>query len=264
MEKRLTEAQHIALADELFEARRTRIPVRRPTLRFPDMTVEDAYAVQRIWKDRLIAAGRQVVGHKIGLTSRAMQQASRINEPDYGVLLDDMVLDGHSAIEVGSFTFPRVEVELAFLIDAPLAGPGCTSHDVLKATRSIVPALEVLDSRIEIEGRTIVDTISDNAACGLVVLGNSGMSVDSTDIARIGAALYRNEIVEETGIAAGVLGHPAKSVAWLANKLAQHGDHLAAGEIVLAGSFTRPVPVSAGDIVYADYGPLGVIAVRFV
>ncbi|MFP5404840.1 MAG: fumarylacetoacetate hydrolase family protein, partial [Gammaproteobacteria bacterium] len=208
--------------------------------------------------------GRSVRGHKIGLTSRAMQQASQITEPDYGAIFADMVFDNGSVIDHSRFSNVRIEVELAFVLAAPVDGPDATVFDVLRATDYVVPALEILSSRIEMAGRTIVDTISDNAAMGGMVYGGNPVKIGEVDLRWVSALLYRNEVIEESGVAAAVLNHPATGVAWLANKLAQHGDRLEAGEIVLAGSFTRPTPAKAGDSVHVDYGPLGAVAFRFV
>lgn len=254
----------VAVADELAEADRTRTPVPLLTARHEGMTVADAYAVQRTWRERGEARGRRVVGHKIGLTSKAMQAATGITEPDYGVIFDDMVLESGSVVEHARYSNVRVEVELAFVLASPLEGPGITVTDVLRATDRVVPALEILDARVEMPGRTIVDTISDNAAMGAMVVGGRPVRVDDVDLRWVSALLYRNETIEETGVAAGVLGHPAAGVAWLANKLAAHGDSLAAGETVLAGSFTRPTWVHPGDTVHADYGTLGAVTCRFV
>jgi 2-oxo-hept-3-ene-1,7-dioate hydratase len=252
-----------AIADELAEADRTRSVIPRITARYPDATVEDSYAIQRVWRDTNLAAGRRLVGRKIGLTSKAMQQATGISEPDYGVMFDDTVYENGSVIDTTQFSNVRIEVELAFVLREPLAGPHSTLFDVLRATEYVTPALEILNSHIELEGRTIVDTISDNAAYGGMVLGGIPMRPDQLDLRWVSALLYRNETIEETGVAACVLNHPATGAAWLANKLAQHGDRLEAGEIILAGSFTRPMWVHAGDTVFADYGPMGTITCRF-
>ena len=253
-----------AIADELAAAERDRGTVPLLTKRHPGMTVEDSYAVQNVWKERGIAAGRRLVGHKIGLTSKVMQQATGITEPDYGVIFDDMVFETGSVIPFDAYSNVRIEVELAFVLGETLSGPDCTLYDVLDATRYVVPALEILSSRIEMQGRTIVDTISDNAAMGGMVVGGRPVAVDAVDLRWVSALLYRNETIEESGVAAAVLNHPASGVAWLANKLAAHGTTLDAGEIVLAGSFTRPMWVERGDTVHADYGTLGAITCRFV
>jgi 2-oxo-hept-3-ene-1,7-dioate hydratase len=252
-----------AIADELAEAERARTMVPLLTARHPGMTVEDSYAVQNEWRRRGVAAGRRHVGRKVGLTSKVMQMATGITEPDYGAIFADMVFENGSVIEHDRYSNVRIEVELAFLLAAPVDGPDATVFDVLRATEYVVPALEILSSRIEMKGRTIVDTISDNAAMGGMVYGGNPVAVDEVDLRWVSALLYRNEVIEESGVAAAVLNHPATGVAWLANKLAQHGDRLEAGEIVLAGSFTRPMWVEKGDTVLADYGRLGTITCRF-
>jgi len=253
----------VAIADELAAAERGRTTVPLLTARHPGMTVDDAYAVQGEWRRRAVANGRRPVGHKIGLTSKVMQVATGIDEPDYGAIFDDMVYASGAVVEHGRFSSVRVEVELAFRLAEPLEGPGVTLADVLRATEHVVPALEILSSRIELEGRTIVDTISDNAAMGAMVVGDTSARPDDVDLPWVAAVLRRNGVIEESGVASAVLGHPATGVAWLANKLAQHGDHLAAGELVLAGSFTRPIWVQPGDTLLADYRDLGTITCRF-
>lgn len=252
------------IADELAEADRAHGVIPRITARYPQATVEDSYAIQGVWRDRMIASGRRLVGRKIGLTSKAMQQATGITEPDYGVMFDDTVYRSGDSIPVDHFSNVRIEVELAFVLARPLEGPDCTLEDALAAIDHAVPALEVLNSHIELEGRTIVDTISDNAAYGAMVLGTEHRRPDEIDLRWVPGVLSRNGEIEETGVAQGVLGHPATGVAWLANKIHQHGARLEAGEIILAGSFTRPMWVSRGDEVRCDYGPMGVIECRFI
>lgn len=253
-----------ALAAELAEAERTRGVMPRITARHPDATIEDSYAIQGVWRDSQVAAGRRLVGRKIGLTSRAMQQATGITEPDYGVMFDDTVYRSGDEIPFDDFSNVRIEVELAFVLKSPLEGPDCTLDDALAAIDYAVPALEVLNSHIELEGRTIVDTISDNAAYGAMVLGDVHLRPDEIDLRWVPGVLSKNGQIEETGVAAGVLGHPATGVAWLANKFHQHGARLEAGEIILAGSFTRPMWVERGDEVLCDYREMGTIACRFV
>ncbi|MFT4214849.1 MAG: fumarylacetoacetate hydrolase family protein [Microbacterium sp.] len=252
------------IAEELAEADRTHSVIPRITARWPEATVEDSYAIQGRWRDRMIESGRTLVGRKIGLTSKAMQQATGITEPDYGVMFDDTVYRSGAAIPVDHFSNVRIEVELAFVLREPLEGPDCTLDDALAAIDYAVPALEILNSHIELDGRTIVDTISDNAAYGAIVLGDVHRRPDEIDLRWVPGVLSRNGEIEETGVAAGVLGHPATGVAWLANKFADHGARLEAGEIILAGSFTRPMWVGRGDEVRCDYGPMGVIECRFV
>lgn len=260
----LTKDQLTKIADDLAEAEANRTMIPRLTATYPDMTVEDSYAVQNMWRTRGEAAGRRLIGRKIGLTSKVMQEATGITEPDYGAIFADQVYENGSVIEHSQYSNVRIEVELAFVLKDDLTGPNVTIFDVLRATEYVVPALEILSSRIEMEGRTIVDTISDNAALGAMVYGGNPVDPASIDLRWVSALLYRNEQIEDTGVAAAVLNHPATGVAWLANKLAAHGDSLTAGEIILAGSFTKPMWVHPGDTVHADYGDLGAVTCRFV
>jgi 2-oxo-hept-3-ene-1,7-dioate hydratase len=258
-----------ALAAELYEARKARKQVRHFSKRHPEMTVEDGYAIQREWVRRELADGRRIRGRKIGLTSRAMQQASQIDEPDYAPLMDDMFFQPGD-IPVNRFIAPRVEVELAFILGKPLRGPGVTLFDVLDATEWVTPAIEIIDARIEQfdrdtkAPRKVFDTISDFAANAGIVLGGRPIRPDAVDLRWVGALLHKNGVIEETGLAAAVLNHPATGVAWLANKIAPHDEQLNAGDVVLAGSFTRPTTAQAGDNFHVDYGPLGGVAFRFV
>ena len=257
------------LAAELDQSERTRVQVEHFSKRYPGMTIEDGYAVSRAWMKLKAAQGRSVIGHKIGLTSRAMQISSQISEPDYGTLLDDM-LYGPGDIPQDRFIAPRVEVELAFVLKKPLQGEKISVDDVLDATDYVTPAIEIIDSRIEQFDRhtkvmrKVFDTISDNAANGGIVLGGRKVKPRDLDLPWCGAILRQNGVVEETGLAAGVQGHPAIGVAWLAQKLAPWGERLEAGEIVLAGSFTRPVAAKRGDRFEADYGALGAFSFQFV
>jgi 2-oxo-hept-3-ene-1,7-dioate hydratase len=257
------------LAAELHESEKSRVQVEHFSKRFPDMTVEDGYAVSRAWVKMKIAEGRVARGHKIGLTSRAMQQASQIDEPDYGTLLDDMFFEPGD-IPMQRFIAPRVEVELAFVLKRKLEGASISVEQVLDATDYVTPAIEIIDARIEQFDRgtkamrRVQDTISDNAANAGIVLGGRRMKPRELDLPWCGAILRQNGAVEETGLAAGVQGHPAVGVAWLAMKLAPWGECLEAGEVVLAGSFTRPVAARKGDVFDADYGPLGRFEFRFV
>jgi 2-oxo-hept-3-ene-1,7-dioate hydratase len=257
------------LARELDESERSRVQVEHFSKRFAGMTVEDGYAVSRAWVAMKLARGRKAIGHKIGLTSRAMQQSSQIDEPDYGTLLDDMLFEPGD-IPTARFIAPRVEVELAFILERKLEGDRITVQDVIDATAYVTPAIEIIDARIEQfdrhtrAPRRVQDTISDNAANAGIVIGGRKMNPRELDLPWCGAILRQNGNVEETGLAAGVQGHPAIGVAWLAKKLAPWGECLEAGEIVLAGSFTRPVPAKKGDVFDADYGPLGRFEFRFV
>ncbi len=259
----LDDATVTRIADELAEATRSRGTIEKISTRFPQATIEDSYAVQRIWRTRREEAGARLVGRKIGLTSKAMQFATGITEPDYGVIFADQAFRSGDTVEHAQWSNVRVEVELAFVLRAPLEGEGLTVEQVLDATEVVVPALEILDSHIELEGRTIVDTISDNAALGAIVVGDVEVGPHDRNLAWIGAHCLVNGEIIETGVSGGVLGHPANGVAWLAGKLAQHGDRLEAGELILAGSFTRPVWVRPGDIVTAHFQDMGSVEVTF-
>lgn len=254
----------------LHQAECNREQVGQISLAYPEMTIDDAYAIQREWVALKIAEGQTLKGHKIGLTSKAMQASSQIDEPDYGALLDDMFFNDGSDIPRDRFIVPRVEVELAFVLAKPLRGPDCTLFDVYNATDYVIPALEIIDARCHnIDPQTqrprrVFDTISDNAANAGVVLGGRPIKPDALDLRWISALMYRNGVIEESGVAAAVLNHPANGVAWLANKLAPHDVELKAGQIILSGSFTRPVAAERGDTFHVDYGAMGAISCRFV
>jgi 2-oxo-hept-3-ene-1,7-dioate hydratase len=266
----LTQDTIQALARRLYEARKSRTQLRHFSQEQPGMTLQDGYAIQSEWVKLEIADGRTIRGRKIGLTSRAMQLSSQIDEPDYAPLMDDMFFETGSDIPMERFIAPRVEVELAFVLGRALKGPGATLFDVLRAADYVTPALEIIDARIEQfdrdtrAPRKVFDTIADFAANAGVVLGGRPVKPDAVDLRWVGALLYKNAVIEESGLAAAVLNHPANGVAWLANKIAPYGEQLNAGDIVLGGSFTRPTTAVRGDVLHADYGPLGNISFRFV
>src|SRR5215831_14956011 len=257
------------LAKKLYEARKSRTQLRHFSKDHPQMTIEDGYAIQREWVKLELADGHTIRGRKIGLTSRAMQQASQITEPDYAPLMDDMFFASGAEIPSERFIAPRVEVELAFVLSKSLRGPGVTRGDVLEATAYVTPALEIIDARIEQfdrdtkAPRKVFDTIADFAANAGIVPGGRAVPPDGLDLRWVGALLYQNAVIEETGLAAGVLNHPATGVAWLANKIARYDEALNAGDLVLSGSFTRPTTAQRGDLLHADFGPLGTISIRF-
>ncbi|MFC0218919.1 2-oxo-hept-4-ene-1,7-dioate hydratase [Pseudochelatococcus lubricantis] len=265
----LSQDEIAAAVESLDTAERTRVQTGLLSLKHSGMTMDDAYAIQGAWVTRKIAGGRKVIGWKIGLTSRAMQQALNIDIPDSGVLFDDMVFEDGATVPATRFIQPRIEAELAFVMKAPLEGPGITVFDVLNATDYVTPSLEILDTRIERadpetkKARTIVDTIADNAANAGIVTGGRAVRPDDADLRWIGAIVSRNGKVEETGLGAGVLNQPARGVAWLANRLAQYGARIEAGQIVLAGSFIRPVEAGHGDTIVADFGPSGTVSIFF-
>lgn len=258
-------------AERLEEAERTRVSCRQFSLDYPEMTIDDAYAIQHAWMQLKLRNGRTVKGHKIGLTSKAMQRAVNIGEPDYGTLLDDMFYRDGAVIPSDRFLQLKIEAELAFVLARPLSGPDCTLFDVLDATAYVTPALEILDARIQRidpatkRTRNVFDTISDNAANAALVLGGRPFkpALVDADMRRIGAIVSRNGEVEETGLAAGVLNHPGYGVAWLANRLHRFGVTLQPGQVILAGSFIRPIEVGKGDTVVADYGEFGTVSCHF-
>ena len=257
------------LAAELHDAEKRRVQVRHFSMRYPEMTIADGYAIQRAWVAMKLAEGHVVKGRKIGLTSRAMQLSSQISEPDYAPLLDSMFFEAGGDIPIDRFIAPRVEVELAFVLARPLRGPGVTLAEVLAATEVVTPALEIIDARIEQfdretkAPRKVFDTIADFAANAGIVTGGRPVRPHDVDLRWAGAMLYKNGVIEETGLAAAVLNHPGNGIAWLANKIAAHDEHLNAGDVVLAGSFTRPTTAVRGDVFHVDYGRLGSIAFRF-
>jgi 2-oxo-hept-3-ene-1,7-dioate hydratase len=258
-----------SLAARLDEAERDRTQVRQFTLEHPGITIEDAYAIQEAWVASKLARGRRLVGHKIGLTSKAMQRFSNIAEPDYGALLDDMMYASGDELPAARFIEPRAEVELAFVLKRELSGPQCTTQEVLDAVDYMTPAIEIIDARIQRTDpqtgitRKVFDTISDNAANAAVVLGGERFQPGQVDLPWVCAILKKNGEIEDSGVAAAVLGDPVKGPAWLANKLFPHGVSLRAGEIILGGSFTSPIAGAAGDQFEIDYGPLGRITFAF-
>ncbi len=258
-----------AAVARLEEAERSRKFMRQLTLEHPAMTIEDAYAIQHAWMQLKLSQGRTVKGRKIGLTSKVMQRAVNIDEPDYGALLDNMFFHDGSNIPTDRFIQPKIEMELAFVLSRRLAGPGCTIFDALNATDYVVPALEILDARIERVDREtkvtrkITDGIADNASDAGIVIGGRPFKPLEVDVRWIGGLCSRNGQIEETGVAAAVLNHPANGIAWLANKLAPHGIALEPGQVILSGSFIRPIDARKGDTFHADYGPFGTVSCYF-
>ncbi|MEQ9451703.1 MAG: 2-oxo-hepta-3-ene-1,7-dioic acid hydratase [Pseudomonadales bacterium] len=257
-------------ASELYEAEQNCAPVDPVSLRHPDITLDEAYAIQKSIVDRKLADGQRLVGYKIGYTSRAMQKALNISEPDFGVLLDSMVFADGGEIEVDRFCDPRIEAELAFVLKDRLEGEHVTIFDVLNATDYVVPALEIIAARSHRRHpqtgytRKVEDTVADNAGNAGIIMGGRPIKPDSMDLRWCGGILSLNGVVEETGLAAAVLNHPANGICWVARRFAPHNVALEPGQIILSGSFTAPVAVTAGDTIHVDYGPLGGVACRFV
>jgi len=250
-------------AASLLEAEKTRTPVLQLSTTWPDITIEDAYAIQSEVTAQKVAAGGKVIGHKVGLTSKAMQRSSQIDEPDYGHLLDSMMIPDGAKVKHADYCIPRVECELTFVLGSPLKGPGVGLLDVLRATEYVVPSIEIIDARVQ-NPRKIFDTVSDNGAAAGIVIGGRPVGPMDVDLRWVGGIMFRNSEIEETGIAAGVLGHPAMGIAWLANKVGQFGTVLEPGHIMLSGSFIRPVWAEPGDTLHADFGELGSVSVQFV
>lgn len=265
----MTPDQHTEAAESLFRAEETGQQCGLLSLQYPGMTLDDAYAVQKALVSLKLASGRQKIGWKIGLTSRAMQDALKIDTPDSGVLLDDMLFESGATVPAGRFIQPRIEAEIAFVMKSPLAGEDCTRADVLMATDHVAPSLEILDTRIQRvdaatgQARIITDTISDNAANAGIVLGAERHSIDTHDLRWTGAIVSRNDTVEETGLGAGVLNDPVTSVLWLARRMASYGQQIEAGDIVLSGSFIRPIECPSGSKITADFGPFGSVDISF-
>jgi 2-keto-4-pentenoate hydratase len=234
------------------------------TAAIAELTAADAYAIQLAGIDARKREGRRVVGKKIGLTSQAMQRMLNVDQPDYGHILEDMIVEDGGEFPVRNLIQPKIEPEIAFILDRDLKGPGVTAVQVLAATRFVLPALEIIDSRIEGWKIKLCDTIADNASSARVVLGGTPRRVDQLDLKLIGMVLEKNGRVAQTGAGAAVLGHPANAVAWLANAIAQYGVTLQAGEVVMPGAISAAVDVAAGDLLRASFDGLGTVSVRFV
>ncbi len=265
----ITDEQAVAEAALLDEAERTSTQIRQTTSIHPDMTLDDAYRVQAAWLDLRLARGETMVGHKIGLTSRAMQAAMNITTPDSGFLTDTMVFEPDTTLVTADFCDPKIEVELCFVLAEDLSGADLTIDEVLDATEYVQPAVELIAARSHrrdpetARTRTVVDTISDNAADAGIVAGGRRVGPREIDLRWIAALASRNDVIEETGVAAGVLGHPANGIVWLARRYHEQGLTLEAGQSILAGSFTRPIDIRAGDTFHFDYGELGSFGLEF-
>ena len=259
----LSDADRKKAADILLAAEKDKKQAVQLSKTWPDIAIEDSYAISTEVAKRKIAAGAKLIGHKVGLTSKAMQRSSQIDEPDYGHLLDNMFYDDGAKVEHASYCVPRVEMELAFVLGKPLKGPGVGLLDVLNATEWVIPAIEIIDARVQ-NPRKIFDTVSDNGAAAGVVLGGRPVRPTEVDLRWIPGLMYRNAEIEESGVSAAVLGHPAMGIAWLANKVGRFDTVLEPGHLTLSGSFIRPVWANKGDTLRADFGPLGSVSVQFV
>ena len=265
----MTPQEHSQAATELLEAERTGVQVGLLTLRYPAMTMDDAYAIQNGIYQAKLNQGRRVIGWKIGLTSKAMRAALNIDIPDSGILFDDMVFDNDATIPSGRFIQPRIEAEIAFVMKSALGGETITRDDVIAATDYVAPAIEILDTRIVRQDiasgqrRKIFDTISDNAANAGIVLGYERHDISTIDLRWVGAIAFNNDDVEETGLGAGVLNDPVESVVWLARRMAQYDQQIEPGQVILSGSFIRPIECLPGSTILTDFGDFGRVSVAF-
>ena len=264
----ISQEQIIDAADRLYRAEKDQEQIPALTMSF-DMDMADAYAIQKSWIDRRMEDGEKVIGYKIGLTSRTMQLAMNISTPDYGVLTDAMLFQDQAVLKASDYLDPRIESEFAFVMKKRLFGEDVSIEEVMDATDYVQPALELISARsrrVDPETgytRNVFDTIADNAANAGIICGGEKMSPKEVDLKWAGALLYQNDNIEDTGLGAAVMGHPAHGIRWVCKRFAPHGIALEPGQIILSGSFTRPVPVAAGDHIFADYGPFGSIDVSF-
>ena len=258
-----TAVVHRRLADQLWQADQTAVPIPPLTDQHPDLSIEDAYAIQSVNIDRRIANGERICGRKIGLTSKPMQEMLGVDEPDYGVLLDGMFVEDGDVIDLQRLVQPRVEAEMAFIMERDLEGPGANTASALRAIAGALPAVEIVDSRVADWKIKLVDTVADNASSGLIVMGGRLRRVDELDLRLVGVAVSRGGELIDTGAGAAALGNPARCVAWLANKLASFGAKLHAGDVVLPGAVHKMVPVQPGDVFRAEFAHLGAVTVRF-
>jgi len=260
---------HLTAAADLLRAEATGQQISLLTLRHPEMDMDDAYGIQNAIYRAKVAGGRKVIGWKIGLTSKAMQYALNIDIPDSGILFDDMLFAHGARVPAARFIQPRIEAEIAFVMKHSLAGGEVTRADVLAATDYVSPSIEILDTRIQRvdpatgQTRKVFDTISDNAANAGVVLGRKRHGVEAFDLRWVGAITSRDGQVEETGLGAGVLNDPVESVVWLARRMAHYGQAIEPGQIILSGSFIRPIECPPGSTIHADFGAFGDVGIAF-
>ena len=251
------------LAVELLEAERKRIPVAPITKRFDTLTVVDSYHIQLEMVKRRLQEGQTIIGKKVGLTSKAMQNMLGVNEPDYGHLFDDMKVENGATVNIDTMISPKIEAEIGFILKEDLSGPNLTFFDVLMATKFVVPTIEIIDSRIEDWKIKLVDTVADNGSSSKVVVGDTYASLDQIDLRTNAMLLYKNQELIATGAGAAALGHPANAVAWLGNKLSEFDISLKSGELILPGALSAAVVVESGDRITAEFGAIGSVSVQF-
>jgi 2-oxo-hept-3-ene-1,7-dioate hydratase len=257
-----------AAARDLLGAEESHDQIGLLSLRHPEMTFDDAYAIQSAQMAQKLAQGREIIGWKIGLTSKVMQEALGIDTPDSGVLYDDMLFETGGHVPAGRFIQPRVEAEIAFVMKAPIEGE-VTRDDVLAATEAVVPSLEILDTRIlradpeTGQPRRIYDTIADNAANAGIVLGAERHAPGTHDLRWTGAILRKNGGVAQTGLGAAVLDDPVMGIVWLARRMGQYGQRIEPGQVILSGSFIAPIECPPGTQIDADFGAFGAVSITF-
>jgi 2-keto-4-pentenoate hydratase len=251
------------LTAELMKAEEKLVPVQPLSVRYPELSVKDSYEIQLEWVQKKMDEGRAVIGKKVGLTSKAMQDMLGVNEPDYGHLLDHMKVTNGSVLSRKNFIKPKVEAEIGFILKEDLVGPNVTYVDVLMATEALVPALEIIDSRIEDWKIQLVDTVADNGSSARAVIGEPFYEIEQIDLRTLSMTLKKNGEVTATGAGAAALGHPAHAIAWLANKLADYNISLKAGELILPGALSAAIDAEAGDEITAAFGKLGTVSISF-
>jgi 2-keto-4-pentenoate hydratase len=250
-------------ARALHQAERSRVPIAPLSEQYPALTPAQSYAIQSAWLDLLREEGASVVGRKIGLTSEAMQKQLKVDEPDYGFIVDRMVVPSGSTLARGAFLLPRVEPEIAFWLAEDISGPGVTAEQILAATEGVSAALELVDSRIENWRIKLVDTIADNASSARVIVSQQRVSPHELDLAAEAVELFCDDEHIGAGTGAAVLGHPARAAAWLANKLAEFGVGLLKGQVLLPGAMCASVLVAPGKTYRAAYTHLGEVSITF-
>jgi 2-oxo-3-hexenedioate decarboxylase len=261
---KLTEEQRVELAEHLDRAHVERREVVKITDKYPDLDIEDAYAIQELMKQRKIARGEKVVGLKLGLTSHAKMKQMGVETPVYGFLMDTFVAQDAAAIPMAELLHPKVEPEIAFFIKDAIRGPGCNIGTVLAATAFVMPAIEVIDSRFKDFKFDLVSVVADNTSATRFIVGGKATPVENLDLATLGVVLEKNGKVELVGAGAAVVGNPATAVAMLANHLAATGEEIPAGSIILSGGITEALAVKAGDDIALHVQGLGMVSTRFV
>ena len=265
----MTPEEHEKAAADLLQAEKNHSQIGLLSLQYPEITMDDAYSIQNAIFKQKLDQGRKVIGWKIGLTSRAMQSALNIDIPDSGILFDDMIFEHGSTVPKGRFIQPRIEAEIAFVMKEKIGGENITREDVIAATDYVTPSIEILDTRILRADpqtgttRNIYDTISDNAANAGIVVGREQHPIDAHDLRWCGAMVFANGSIEETGLGAGVLNDPVESVVWLARRMAQYNQEIKEGQVILSGSFIRPIECPSGTEIHADFGPFGTVDINF-